>query len=398
MSTHPGPAPSGRFRLRVVPASFFGIVLGLAGLANAWRAAHAIWNLPSAVGDTLALLVVIIWAALVVLYCLKWLTARDDASREVAHPVQCCFVGLIGVATMLAAGGMVPYLRTASEAVFVAGAAFTLFFAVWCTGGLWQGERNIAATTPVIYLPTVAGSFVTATVAAALGYQDWGQLAFGAGLFSWLTIESVLLHRLLFASSLSEALRPTLGIQLAPAPVGAVAYLSVTQGPPDIFAHALIGYALLQAVVLVRLLPWIWRGSFSPSYWAFAFGATALATAPLLLIQRGDTGAVAQLAPYIFVVANAAVGAIASGTVWLAARGRLLPMPAGISSGAMARRPCRPDDQVISAREFATRQDQAMNIQKTDTAVVFIDSQNDELSEKGKTGARSARASPTTER
>lgn len=29
-----------RFRPPIVPAAFFGIVLGLAGLGNAWRVAH----------------------------------------------------------------------------------------------------------------------------------------------------------------------------------------------------------------------------------------------------------------------------------------------------------------------------------------------------------------------
>ena len=262
---------------------------------------------------------------------------REEALSEVAHPVQCCFVGLIGVATSLVAGNLLPYSLAAAKILFVAGAAFTLLFAVWRTGGLWFGEREHAATTPVLYLPTVAGSFVTAAIAGALGYPDWGQLAFGAGLFSWLAIESVLLQRMLTATSMAAALRPTLGIQLAPAPVGAVAYLSVTQGPPDILVHAFLGYGLLQALVLLRLLPWIRQQPFAPSYWAFTFGGTALAVAPLRMLQRGDTGAVAELAPYIFVAANVLIGLIAVGTVVLAVQGRLLPKPVV--------RPAAPSDQ-----------------------------------------------------
>jgi len=60
--------------------------------------------------------------------------------------------------------------------LFTAGAAFAVGFAVWRTGGLWQGKREHATTTAVLYLPTVAGSFVTAIAAAALGYADWGQV------------------------------------------------------------------------------------------------------------------------------------------------------------------------------------------------------------------------------
>ncbi|MDB5495768.1 MAG: dicarboxylate transporter/tellurite-resistance protein TehA [Phenylobacterium sp.] len=308
-----------------VPASFFGMVLGLAGLATAWRAAHLAWGLPAAVGEALAVAAVAVWAIVLALYALKWLVGREAAEREAADPVQCCFIGLVGVATMLAAGAIAPYARSAAEILYVLGAAFTLAFAVWRTGALWRGGRDPATTTAVLYLPTVAGSFVCATVGATLGYQDWGQLFFGCGLFSWLAVESVLLHRLLTAPALADPLRPTLGIQLAPSVVGAVAYLSVTRGPPDVFAHALVGYGCLQALILLRLAPWIWRGAFNPGYWAFTFGATALATAPLEMVLRGDRGAIGVVAPVTFGLANLVVGFAAIGTLWLLVRGRLLP-------------------------------------------------------------------------
>jgi tellurite resistance protein len=261
-----------------------------------------------------------VWAVLIIGYGAKWLVARNEARLELEHPVQCCFVGLIGVSTSLIALAAFPYAAAVAEILFVGGALFTLAFALWRTGLLWHGERDPSMTTPVLYLPLVAGAFVTATVAAALGYSDWGQLAFGAGLFSWLAIESVLLHRLYTGASLPAALRPALGIQLAPPTVGAVAYLSVSGGTPDILAHALVGYGLLQALLLVRMLPWIMEQPFAPSYWAFTFGATALATAPLRMIEHGEDGAVASLAPYLFTAANLTVGVIAIGTLRLLAR------------------------------------------------------------------------------
>ena len=312
-------------RPRTIPVSFFGMVLGIAGLGSVWRVAHAVWGLPALIGEALMGLAALVWATLLVLYIRKWIVDRSAAEAELEHPVQCCFVGLVGVATMLVAGGALPYARGLAVALFGAGTLFTLAFAVWRTGGLWHGGREAAASTPVLYLPTVAGSFVTAALAGALGWTDWGQLAFGAGLFSWLAIESVLVQRLLTSPALAEALRPTLGIQLAPAPVGAVAYLSVGSGNPDIVVHMLIGYGLLQALVLIRLGRWIWTGSFTPAYWAFSFGATALAAAPLRLLQHGDSGAVATLAPVLFVAANVIVAGAASATVWLVYRGQLLP-------------------------------------------------------------------------
>lgn len=299
-----------------VPASFFGMVLGLAGLGGAWRTAHLAWGLPALVGELLMLAAGLVWLAVTPLYGLKWFAAREVALTEAAHPVQCCFIGLAGVATMLVAGGAAPYSYDGALALYVVGAAFTTGFAVWRTGGLWMGERDPSHTTPVLYLPTVAGSFVAATVGAALGLADLGQFFFGAGFFGWLAIESVLLHRLLTAPGMANALRPTLGIQLAPPAVGAVSLIAVAPQAPLMMAHGLIGYGILQALVLLRMLPWILREPLAPSYWAFTFGVTALAGAPVRLLVLGDHGAVRYLAPVLFVFANLVVMIVAAGTLY----------------------------------------------------------------------------------
>ncbi|MCK1391217.1 dicarboxylate transporter/tellurite-resistance protein TehA [Bradyrhizobium sp. 1] len=318
---------SNGFKPPIVPAAFFGIVLGLAGLGNAWRVAHQVWHLPAIVGEILLGLASIVWALLLVLFILRWIFARAESLGEAHHPVQCCFIGLAGVSTMLIAIAAEPYSHLAAIILFGVGAAFTLGFALWRTGLLWRGNRDHTATTPVLYLPTVAGGFVTAAVSSALGYPDWGQLAFGVALFSWLAIESVLLHRLYIAATLPVALRPTLGIQLAPPAVGAVAWLAVNGGVPDMAAHILVGYGLMMALLLLRLLPWIMEQPFSVSYWGFTFGATALAIAPIRMAGHGDTGAIALLAPCLFAAANIVVGLIALGTLRLMLQGRLLPPP-----------------------------------------------------------------------
>ncbi len=321
------PAPTPRFP--VVPASFFGMVLGLIGLGGAWRAAHGVWGVPALVGESVMVAGVAVWAVVMALFALKWLFARPLALAEARHPVQCCFIGLAGVSTLLVALAAGPYSHTLAVALLAAGAAFTFGFAVWATGQLWRGERELAAATPVLYLPTVAGPYVTAIVCGALGFADWGQLAFGVGLFSWLAMESVLLNRFQHGAALAPALRPTLGIQIAPSVVGAAAYLSVTQGPPDVFARALVGYGLFQVVLMLRLLPWILRQPLSAAYWAFTFGLTALSSATLRLVERGETGAVAALAPVIFVGTLLVVGFMALHTLHLLAVGRLLTPPPG---------------------------------------------------------------------
>jgi tellurite resistance protein len=304
------------------------MVLGLAGLGNTWRVAHRVWSLPSVIGEAIDGLATAIWAVLLILYVVKWLFSREHALSELRDQIECSFVGLIGVATLLIAGAVTPYWRPGALGLFACGATFSLSYAVWQTGSLWQDDRHHGTTTAVLYLPTVAGSFVTGTTAATLGYLEWGQLAFGAGLFSWLAIESVLAHRLYTIDRLPIAQRPSLGIQFAPPAVGGVTYMSITSGPPDLFVAGLVGYGILQALVILRLVPWIRQQPFGPSYWAFTFGSASLATTLLWILERGSNGPARLLAPIAFVAANVVVGTILVATLRSLFKRTLLPKPA----------------------------------------------------------------------
>lgn len=305
-----------------VPAAYFSMVIGLTGLRGAWNAGHEVWGLPASVGEVLGALAAVVWLLLLVPFVLKWYFAREQALAEVRHPIYCCFLALVGVATMAIAQVSLTVSRELAQVLFAVGAIFSVVFAVWLTGNLWQGDREIGNTTPALYLPTVASAFVIAIVSSSLGRPDWGTLAFGAGLFSWLAIESVLLHRLYTAANMPSALRPALGIQ--PTCIGAVAYLSINGGVADKAAYALVGYGLLEAALLIRLLPWILNAPFTVSYWAFTFGASALATACVRMAGQSSNGAMNLLAPLAFTAANVIVAFVLVGTFGLIARGRLL--------------------------------------------------------------------------
>jgi tellurite resistance protein len=318
--------PSAR-RMPVIPASYFGMVLGLGGLAGTWRAAHSAWGVPAGIGEAIFSLAALTWLLVTSLYLWKWLYALDLAKAEAAHPVHCCFIGLGGVATSIMALGALPYSRLAALILFAAGAAFTLGFGIWRTGLLWQGQREAEATTPVLLLPIVAGGFVTAIVAGALGWHEWARLAFGAAFFSWLAIESVVLGRLYTAVTLPVALRPTLGIQLAPAAVGSVAYLAIGADPSSFVPQAMLGYALLQGLLLIRLWRWITEQPFAPSYWGVTFGATALPTAFIRISAASPGHPFAGLSVFLFVIANLTVAAIALRTLVILAGPKPRPTP-----------------------------------------------------------------------
>lgn len=314
--------------IRFPPASFFGIPLGLLALGLLWRGAEQLWHLPAGISEVILAVGAVIWALLILLFAAKWLFSQAEAQAEFRDAIQCCFIGLAPVTAMLTAQALLPYLYGAAMVLALLGAAGAIIFAVYRSGGLWQGDREQATATAVLYLPGVAGSFVTASTLTALGWPDWGRLAFGAGVFSWLAIESVLINRLYHTPSMAARLRPTLGIQLAPPAVGAVAYLNVSGGHNDIFVEMLIGYAILQGLILLRLLPWILAQPFSAGYWGFSFGVAALPTAVVRLAEQGDSQPVMVLAPVLFAFANVVIGVLAIGSLYLLLRGKLLPPPA----------------------------------------------------------------------
>lgn len=311
------------------PASFFGINLGLTGLGAGWRIAADLWHLPKWIGEAIIGVDVAIWAILLILYAAKIVWRYATFNEEFHHPINCCFVGLIPTATMLVGVVTHPYTELAWY-IFAAGLAGQILFAVHRTGTIWKGNRLPTDTTPVAYLPTVAGGFVGAAASAHFGYHDLGVLVFGVGVFTWFAYESVILRRLMEVERLPPPLRPVLGIFFAPPVVGCAAYLSLTNGHPDFIAKMMLGYGLFQALVILRLMPWWRENGFAASYWAFTFAATALPICLLNFVKRGESGVYEWLAAGTFAAANAIIGAIFIGTVWLLVRGKLFPVPPSV--------------------------------------------------------------------
>lgn len=308
-----------------VPATFFGMVLGLCGLGNGWRAAARLGLAPAWVGEMLSLFGVAVWAAWLILYATRWLNDRDTVLAEARDPTSSFFASLAPVATMIASVGLAPHWPDIAWMMALAGLFGTTLFAVWGMGSLWMGDRAFEATTPILYMPTVGGGFVAAITCAAFDMKELGLLFFGAGLLSWLTLESVVIHRLIL-QALPVPLRASLGLHLAPPAVACVAYLAVTDGLPDRLAQILFGYALLHALITMRLVPWLRQQPFSPAAWAYTFGVSALPLAALRLTERGLDGPSAFLAIPLFAAANLIIGWIALRTLSLLLRGKLLPV------------------------------------------------------------------------
>jgi tellurite resistance protein len=306
-----------------IPASSFGIVLGMAGVSTCWREAHVLWNVDERISDALFALTTLIWIVLLVGYVAKWVMRREEALAEAHHAVQCCYISLIPVSMMLLTGWIRDWAPALSTAMIVVGVVAQLSFSAYRSGSFMRGGRKVEDTTAIMYLPTVAGNFVSAIALSSLGEFELAKLFLGAGIFSWLAVESILMHRLYTSDPLALSVRPSLGIQIAPPTVGSVAYLAATGNQVDLGFYVLFGYGLLQLMMFFRLSGWFAKTGFSPGYWGFSFGVTAIARACLQAGISAPDSWFAGAAIWFFVFINLFIAVLFIGTFRLLVLGRL---------------------------------------------------------------------------
>ena len=307
-----------------LPAGYFGMVLGTIGMGFAWRYASTLWPVSRSIGDGLVTLAMAMWVLLSMAFISRAIRFPASVLREMRHPVSSSFVSLFPATTLLVAIGLAPWCRPLAIGLFVPGVALQLAYAAWQSGGLWRGNHPREATTPGLYLPTVANNFISAMACGALGFSDAGLVFLGAGVFSWLSLEPAILQRLRSAGELPTPLRTSLGIQLAPALVACSAWLSVNGGEADTFAKLLFGYDLLQLLFMLRLMPWYLRQPFNASFWSFSFGVSALATTGLHLGHGSESGFFHTLAIPLFIFTNFIIALLLIRTFALLMQGKLL--------------------------------------------------------------------------
>jgi tellurite resistance protein len=316
------PSPDAVRRLSI-PASSFGIVLGLNGISSCWRVAHTLWGVPMCVSDIMFTFTTIVWLSLLIGFVGKWLFQRTDAIAEVQHPVHCCYLSLVPISGLLIGSWVYTWSATFGVTLVSISCVGQLAFSAYRSGALLRGDRQRTDTTAVLYLPTVGGNFVSAIALTTIGHADVAAIFFGAGMFAWLALESTLLVRLYNCEPLPPDLRPTMGLQLAPSVVGAVAYLAVSNGHVDLFFMGLYGYGMLQALLLLRLTRWLMQTGFTPSYWSFSFGVTAIALACLQSTAASPHTMLIRFAIPLFAFANLFVSVLVLGTLRLLLHGRL---------------------------------------------------------------------------
>lgn len=307
-----------------VPVNYFAVALGTGALGAAWRTGASKGMAPGWVGESILAFNAVVWLILVATLVHAVVKYRAWVRGFWEHPARTCFFSLIPATTAQVGAALYPYAEVPALTLVVLGAVGQLYFASHRIAGTWRGGHAPEATSPVLYLPTVATNFATATAMGFVGWHDMAMLFFGAGLISWFSIEAAILSRLRTLTPLPQGERGIIGIQMAPPFVGGNAYLAANGGTVDWFFLVLTGYGILQLIFLMRLLPWVLEGGFSMSMWGFSFGMGSMVAGGIRLTAVGMLGFVG---PALTVAGTAFLIFLWAGTLYLAVKGRLLVRP-----------------------------------------------------------------------
>lgn len=307
------------------PVGLFAMPVGLLALAGAWRRAQGFgWALALPVAQILARTAVALLAVLLLLYIAKCLRYPRTIAAEFTHPLVGSITALVPLSLLLCTAyfgepGHHAWLLFALLALTLQGVIAIRIVAMLTTASL-----PVAAVTPALYVPPVAGGFVGGMALSALGYTGWAALLFGMGLVSWALLEARVLNRL-FEGSMPEGLRPTIGLELAPASVAALAAGTIWPLLPGDVLIVGLGIAAGPVVAVMARYRWWGRVPFSIGFWSFSFPLAALAGAVIEVVRRGGWPPVVGGIALGF--ASTAMVFLSFKTIVLTLQKKLLPPP-----------------------------------------------------------------------
>lgn len=260
------------------------------GLSGAWaRLGLANWVISQPIADGLFFVALFLLALLMCLWIAKLVLHPQTVQQDWSHPVQGALMALIPVSLMLAFTFLNvrwPSLSGWLFALTIVALTLQAVMAWHVVADISMGKTLSEFITPALYLPIVPGGFVGAMALESFGLHGWAALLFGMGLGAWALLEIRILHRL-FSGPLPLALRPTLGLEMAPGAVGALSAVTLWPHLPPDAMMVILGIA--SGPVLAVLTRWrYWTETpFSAGFWSFSFPLAALAGACVHAVTAG---------------------------------------------------------------------------------------------------------------
>nr|WP_052024437.1 SLAC1 anion channel family protein [Acidovorax sp. CF316] len=326
-SVHPSPSafhPRTEASVRNLPVNLFASVMGLSGLALAWRLAHGSLGAPAFVGEAIGVFALGVFVLLSAGYLAKLVKHPDAVRAEFQHPVAGNFFGTIAISVLLLSAVAGPYSAPAAQGLWTVGVVATLVLCFVAVSRLLKGQVDASNALPAWIVPCVATLDIPVTGGhMPMAWAGEVNLLSGAvGAMLALVLLTLIIGRLVHRDPLPPAMAPSLMILLAPFAVGFLAYANLAGGI-DRFAGMLFYVGLFMFAVVA---PKVFRPGipFTPGWWAIRFPMAALANAALQYAQFRASGPLWVVAIALLGALSIALAVLTLRTVRMALDGALL--------------------------------------------------------------------------
>jgi tellurite resistance protein len=318
------PCQGQRPTLPRIPPNFFGISLGLAGLAEVWILASPILGITNVIGRVLLLVAAAAWTAVAVTYFSKGPKGVQDDWR---NPIVSPFLALVVLVPTLLAGELCQVELGAGRVLVIILSSLSVFIGGWSSGQWVVNDLYDECMHPGYLLPTATGGFIGSIAASAAHLHLLAAAWFGVGLISWLLVASIVLNRLFIRPRLSPALTPTLALEAGPPLVAGVAYHGIHGGSIDGFAALFGGYAILMIVLQLRLAPLYVGLAFTAGFWSFTFPTAAFGLDGMVWLESTKPAGYTVYAALLVAFVSVVIGAVAVRSTVAISRHQFFPKP-----------------------------------------------------------------------
>jgi tellurite resistance protein len=311
------PAAAGLMHLQLV---WFGMVMGLSGLALAWLRAQALMGpMALSVATAIGVVAALVWLILLAATAVRARRYAGALRADLAHPVRHAFVAALVVgALLLCAWGVQLWGPLAGlDALWRMSAAAELAVTLWVLGR-WLHEHQEgsppmwAAITPVLFIPVV-GNVVVPLAGWPLGHHAWSMAQLGIGVFFWPLVLVLVLARRAAHSALPTRLLMSWFITAAPPSV--VGVVSVVMDAPLTWSMGLWGVAMFSLLWASQVVGRAMSAGFHMGFWAVSFPLAAFTSLTLMLAERSGVPWMSAAGLALLALSTLVIGALLVATL-----------------------------------------------------------------------------------
>jgi tellurite resistance protein len=293
-----------------LPVNLFASVMGIAGLAIAWRHAAQFLPIGPRISDLIGGLSVGAFLALGLGYLFKMIKYPALVAEEFRSPIVGNFFGTIPIAILLLSSVVAPQAPALAEKMWVTGTVLTIALCFTIKSRLFHGQVDAVKASPAWFIPGVATLDIV--VAGGNMPMPWARelnlFALAVGTVIALLLFTIIMSRIIHHERLPKGMIPSLLILIAPFEVGFLAYTSFTQ-QVDTFSGLLFYFGLFMFIILVPKV--FGRGiPFGSGWWAISFPMAALTSAALKYAQHAQVWPLTWLAIALLCALNLVVAVL----------------------------------------------------------------------------------------